>query len=320
MPHPAPPHLGGLAAAPPGPPAALPPLPPLGPWQRAYASPALRRVVPPGVALGVKRAKADLDWARHRPVRDGARAAMAFLLGATARAGDVEAIARRHVAYIAEHSELFWYPDLGRRLPVENADALRAFVRDGGGLIHFMHHGPVPHLAAAMLRETGEKPWSPVADWFFEPEAGLQAHKHRACLTAIMRGSEVFPADGAALTIPRLLAEGKVVPIASDLPGRLRTTFLGRRVGVHPGTVRFAIKSGRPILCASFRRRTHRLPAIVVHPPLDPRAFASPAELQTAIFALHEPAVLAWPEALESPFERWRLLPEDAAPQPVARP
>lgn len=284
----------------------LPPLPPLDPLRRLYATPAVHRAVPRVVALALVRRKAGLAWWRSGEVREAARAAMESLVGATDRAGEVDALARAHVSENAVRSELEWRPSLGARFRIENAEALRHC--HDGGLVHFMHHGPYVHLTGA-LKAAGITCYAPIAGYFFTaPEPGLIGHKDRSHLLSLMAGSPVFPAEGSGTIIPRLLGEGKLVGLASDLPGRLPARFLGRDVGVASGTAKLALATGRPVACLTFRRDGGALPAVVVEELLHPVDFSSPAELQAAILAKHEAAVLAWPEALERPLERWHRL------------
>ena len=268
--------------------------------------------MPAAAALPLVRLKAEIAWHRRPDARAAARAQMASLLAASSRAGELETLARRHVAENAARAEFEFRHGVGARFPVENPERLHALRDGGGGLVHFMHHGPYVHLTGA-LKAVGVTCYAPIAGYYFTtPEPGMTGHRDRSHLLALMAGSPVFPAEGSGAIIPRLLAEGKLVGLASDLPGRLRSRFLGRDVLVAAGTAKLALATGKSITCLTFRRRRRGLPAVVVHPPIDPLTAGGRERLQAAIFAVHEPAVLAWPEALERPTERWTLVEEPA--------
>jgi lauroyl/myristoyl acyltransferase len=107
------------------------------------------------------------------------------------------------------------------------------------------------------------------------------------------------------------LSAGETLILSFDMPGSLPMTFLGRRVGVASGTARLALESGAPIVPITTRRAGGRQ-VLQVRESIDPNMFGDAEALQAEIARRHEPAVLAWPEAVENPLRRWNPLdPED---------
>ena len=78
-----------------------------------------------------------------------------------------------------------------------------------------------------------------------------------------------------------LLRGGELVALASDLAGSLEMTMLGRRVSAGSGAARLAAELEVPLV---------------------------PVQ---AIADAHAPAILAWPEGLMEPLERWRAVAEE---------
>jgi lauroyl/myristoyl acyltransferase len=107
-----------------------------------------------------------------------------------------------------------------------------------------------------------------------------------------------------------LLGKGEVIAIASDVPGQGRMRFLGRNVAGASGVSRLAVESRAPVVPVTVRPEGVGQRAVVGE-PIDSRAFTDPSRLLQEIMRQHEPSVLAWPEALLWPLERWRVSPED---------
>jgi lauroyl/myristoyl acyltransferase len=119
----------------------------------------------------------------------------------------------------------------------------------------------------------------------------------------------MFAAKGGMDHRRGLLTDGNVVALASDLPGSLPFTMLGRRVSGGSGAARLALELGVPIIpVTAWQRGT--LQTYEVGTPIEPGELGDLEGIQQAIADAHAPAILAWPEGLMAPFERWRAVEE----------
>ena len=282
--------------------------------RRAYATPGFHRLVPWPVALSTVRVRATRLW-RVPALRDHARESMAFVLAGTSRADEVDAAARRWVFETVKRDELTWRPWQTTRLPVEGTEIIRDSTAAGRGVIlSFFHHGQYGGVFGSLSRY-GILSQVAVLPMFFEPPKpgydGLRDIRHMATVTT--GGAVIFSARHSYAHMLQLLADGQVVAIASDLPGSLPATMLGRRVGLASGAARLARDSGAPIVPVTAWQRGG-LQALVVGDPIEPSHHADLAAIQQAIASAHEPALLAWPEGLMEPIERWHVLDEAEAP------
>jgi lauroyl/myristoyl acyltransferase len=133
------------------------------------------------------------------------------------------------------------------------------------------------------------------------PDAHIAFRQHK---NVCLKGTKLIPSVGGTEAIAAHLQPGTVLAIAPDVPGRTPVTFLGRPVLGSFGSARIATMTDSPVVVVSAQREGTGS-YVQVHPPLDPRDFADPGDLLTAILRTHEPAILAWPEAVESPFSRF---------------
>ncbi|MGE4428095.1 MAG: hypothetical protein AB7G37_16715 [Solirubrobacteraceae bacterium] len=295
------------------PPAELPPLPPLSPVARLYASPRVHRVVPRALDLGLVRARVARAWRKGGPERDNALKAMELLLGKSERASEVPELAKRHLVESAYRSALLWRPWDTGGLQMQDAHLAREAMAAGRGVIlTFLHHGPYVGLTVSVDR-AGVHPYAPIAPFYFEePVPGFRGHRDRQHAACLARGATTFNVAGGLRLMLDIVRSGRCLGIAPDLPGNLEVTVLGRRVRTAPGAAKLSQRSGALVVPVVMERhrggaraRARMLPAI------DPTDHESAESLQQAIFDAHAPALLAWPEALEWPLERW--VPADPA-------
>ena len=244
---------------------------------------------------------------RNPRVLAQAREHMDFLVGAVRPEADLDALARGYLACMRWRIETRWHYEVHRpAVRVEGAEHLAA--AHGGAVLNFLHHGPFERVGLSVAQH-GHHLQMMMAPWFFDPDAAPWLRQHALIST---RGCSGFSsAEGSAGVRARLEA-GQLVAIASDMPGRTEVDFLGRRRLGSFGAARLAHETGRPVLVVT----SHRDAAgahFRVHAPLDPAEFANPRALLEQMLRLHEPAVLAWPEAYEEPRQRWGC-PESVAP------
>jgi lauroyl/myristoyl acyltransferase len=233
---------------------------------------------------------------------------MRFAIGKTERADEVERLAREYVFQYFKCRETDARPWLATHDPIDGLDRLLDARSHGRGVVlHFLHHGQVVGMLASFGRH-GIKLHAPVARF-------LTAHPaprdRRASRTASSTGNVYFRAEGSYPKMMNFLAAGEVVAVSSDVHGPTRMRFLGRDVRGAAGITRLAIKSGAPIVPVTVHEEGTGQ-RLVIGEPIDPRDFASGPELQQEILRRHEPSVLAWPEAIWRPLDRWRPVPEDS--------
>jgi lauroyl/myristoyl acyltransferase len=129
-------------------------------------------------------------------------------------------------------------------------------------------------------------------------------------LRVVGRGGEIVPAVGGTEQLAALLRPGSALALAPDFPGRTPVTFLGRKVLGSFGTARIAMLADSPVVLITQHRDRSGGSYIQVHPPLEPRDYSEPRELLDEVLAGHGEAILAWPEALESPTARFGRIDE----------
>jgi lauroyl/myristoyl acyltransferase len=108
--------------------------------------------------------------------------------------------------------------------------------------------------------------------------------------------------------ILEILARGDAVALASDLPGRVGVSFLGRRVLMSGGSAKAALIAGVPIVPVTMHRHGHQA-LVRFESPLESEQFSDAPSLLAELMRRHERAVFAWPDALEWPLQRWTLAP-----------
>jgi lauroyl/myristoyl acyltransferase len=189
-------------------------------------------------------------------------------------------------------------------LQVRGAEHLRAV--QGGAIVNFLHHGPFESFTPSF------------------GEAGLPLHTmvdprllaadarpwERQILIAGTRGGMPFSAAEGSRGIRDRLEAGGRVALASDVPGSTPVEFVGRRVLGSFGAARMAFETGSPVLVLTARQGAEGA-YFELTAPMRPQDFDGPETLLKAMLRVHEPSVLAWPEAYQEPLTKWRV-PEPA--------
>lgn len=276
--------------------------------------PWIHQALPTPVTRALISTRARRAWQNPR-TRQQALLQMRFLLGESSRAGEIESLAAAYVFESYKRAEYRWQPRRTNRHPVENIELIDEAGRAGiGVLLSFMHHGQFG--IAPSLSRAGIAVHLPVWNRLVEAPTPAQRQLHRT----ISRGPVTFPAKGSFPHMLDLLRRGETIMLSNDLPGSLPGTFLGRTVGAASGLVRLAQATGAPILPVTVRPSSGGWrQVVVIEEAIDPRAFPEPEALQTEVLRRHEPAVLAWPEAVENPLRRWNpVTPEDVREFSVA--
>ncbi len=266
----------------------------------------VHQAVPVPLTRALIAVRARRAWQRPA-VREQATRQMRFLLGRSSRSAEVEALARAYVEQAFLRGEYRWRPGLTTRHPIEGMARVHAAAAQSRGVIvNFVHHGVLG--ASASLGRAGFRVHTPLWDGLFDESTPSQ----RQWRTVIGTYTTIFRATGSYPHMKDILGEGEILVMSHDVPGSLPMTFLGRRVGVASGTARLALDTGAVILPITAHRGAGRVQTLRIEQPIDPGRFGSAEALQAEIARRHEPAVLAWPEAVENPLRRWNPLdPED---------
>ena len=275
--------------------------------RRTFLAAELRARVPAAAIPPLHRLRLRRDLRTPR-VLEQARAHMEFLLGETRPDADLETLARAYVEWNRWRIETRWHADAFLpAVPVEGAEHLAAG-RDGA-IVNFLHHGPFERLGLS-LAPHGAHIQMMMAPWFFTERPAPWLHQHRLNTE---RGCTVFSSEEGSAGVRTRLAAGELVAMATDMPGQTPVTFVGRKVLGTFGAARLAHEMGRPVLVVTSHRDDAGEPFLRMHAPLLPEQFDDPRKMLQAMLEIHEPAVLAWPEAYEEPLGKWGTPPTDVA-------
>ena len=269
---------------------------------RGRAALRLRGLTPLRIAARRAEARGRATWEQRPEKRERVLATMDAIVGGTARAGDLEMLARRHVIETETYETAFWRPWRDPAIDAISSARLRAaLARDRGVLLSTCHLGPF-FLTMALIASLGRTPYAVVAPWFFEqPGEDEWARRLDRWWEGISRrGERVVSSVGSFPVLRALLEQGEIVYLFFDMPGSRETRFLGKPVMLATGSARLAIEADAQILPIRARREGHRVWADVAE-PLDPRDFADAEELHDALAAVHERWILETPESLEDP-------------------
>jgi lauroyl/myristoyl acyltransferase len=268
--------------------------------RRAYFTPGVHRAVPLPVACRLIDARAERVWRTRPDVRADATRQMRYLLGRSSRSEEVPDLARRYVRVTRLRAELSWRPWL--TVGFDGLSTVRSLLMESGLLVSFVHQGRYGR-AFDVFRRHRIPVTLPASPHLLAPDAGRDA-EHRMAILG--RGTtSVVSARGSRALLRDSLLDGGCVGIAHDVFGSCEVTFLGRRVKCAPGIAELAVETGCPILpIFNLPIPGHALTRLQVGDPLRPADFGDPAAMLQALVSAHEPAILAWPEAVDMPLLR----------------
>ncbi len=268
---------------------------------RLKTSTALRRLLPTPLAVRRALAKGAAAW-RDPEERERALEATNAIVSGTARAGEVDALARLRL--IDEHAQraLFWQP--WRTVSVDAASAANlrlALSSERRLLLSACHLGPY-FLNMSALTSLGCSPVVVAAPWFFaQPTPDYWGRRLARWRRGIADRNERLASSAGGFAVAKaLLEQGEMVLMYFDMPGSRRTQFLGKPVMLARGSAELAHQTGALVLALRARRVGARVWTDVSE-PLDARDFAGAPELHDALAAVHERWVLELPETLEDP-------------------
>lgn len=270
----------------------------------------IRRFVPLNLQLAVARRRVETMWA-DPAFREAQEANMRFLLEHTERAGEIPELARAYSIFDIERNYRRWRPKRLISQPVHGIEWLTTKRDpDRGVVLSFMHHGQYDGLMGSIAR-LGVEMHGVAHPGAFDPHAPAAIRQHFKVCSMVPGCHLVNAGDGAAKLVEHL-EQRAVLALASDVAGRTKVTFLGREMLGSFGAARVAVETGSPVVHLTSHPDGKGGSFFRLHEPLEPSDFAGPEELLTEILLRHEPAVLAWPEAYESPYGRLAIPSQQA--------
>ncbi len=263
----------------------------------------VRSLVPASALPGLVERRIDKLW-EDPAFRDTQLRQMTFLLGASERAGESPQLARSFAEQSMLRAWMRWHPRAITEQRVEGIEWLTTR-RDPerSTVLSFMHHHRFEGMFASLKRVGADLTVLALAE-AMTSEAPAYLRQH---MRVVARGATVLPTGGGTDAVVAAMRPGVTMAIASDVPGRTEVEFLGRKVLGSFGAARIATVTNSPVVLGRVVRDAdgHHLK---VDPPLEPGDFASPKDLLDEMLRRHGEAVLAWPEAVDSPLARWGSL------------
>lgn len=262
----------------------------------------VRSLIPLRALPGIARRRMDTLW-QDDAFRTSQEAEMQFLLEHTDRAEEIPQISRRYAEFALLRGYRRWHPGHLSRQPVTGIEWLTTRRDPARGVVlSFLHHAQYEGMFPSLARQ-GARVHAVVAPEAFDPASPIQLRQHFK-VAGMMPATTLVPASVGSAGLAALLEQGEVVAIASDVAGRSPVQFLGREIPIASGAARLAVQTNSPVVLVTAHPQPDGSPSVQVHEPIESADFADPADLLAEIMRRHEPAVLAWPEAFDSPYGR----------------
>lgn len=260
----------------------------------------VRRLIPRALLPGLARRRVEALWA-DEAFRASQEAEMRFLLEHTPRAAEIPELARGYAEFAVLRGYRRWHPRHLWRQPVSGIEWLTTKRDpDRAVLLSFAHHGQYDGLFTSVARH-GVDIHTVVAPEAFDPASPIQLRQHFKVASSL---ATLVPATIGTAGMLELMENKAVLAIASDVAGRTPVEFMGRTINGSFGAARLATQTNSPVVLVTSHRGPSGEPTLRVHEPLEPADFADPANLLQEIMNRHGEAVLAWPEAMDSPYSR----------------
>lgn len=230
---------------------------------------------------------------------------MRFLLEHTNRAPEIPELARAYAERTMLRGWLRWHPRTLTRQRVVGIEHLTTGRDPSRSIIlSFMHHNQYDGMFASLARAGAHCHILALAD-VLVPNAPAQLKQH---MRVVGRDSTLVPTTGGTATVLATLKPGVVMAIASDVASRTPVEFLGRKVMGSFGAARIASMTNSQVVLVTSVRDDEDSHHLQVHAPLEPATFEDPAHLLVEMLRRHGEAVLAWPEAFDTPLARFGKL------------
>jgi hypothetical protein len=268
---------------------------------RLKTSVAVRSLLGRRLVLARACAKGERLWRDGRS-RERATATMTAILAGTRRSGEVQELARLRLIEDEASKALFWGRWRISETDERSGRHLDEALSSGRHVIvSTCHLGPF-FLALSPLSARGISTIAVSGPWFFaEPTPDYWGRRIARWQRGVAdRGARLVRSGGSFEVLRGLVERGEILTIHFDVPGNVRTEFLGKPAMLAGGTARLAHQTDALVLPLRSRRDGTRVWTDVWE-ALDPRDFSESSELHRAVAAVHERSILEMPEALEDP-------------------
>lgn len=225
---------------------------------------------------------------------------MRFLLEGTSREQEIPELARKYAENVALRTYERWRPSRVRSQEVRGIEWLQNRDQSRATVLGFLHHHHYEGMFASIQRHGVPITVIGLPD-ALSPDAPVQLRQH---IKIVASGCNLIPAVGGTQAVIDKMQPGVVMGIASDVIGQTEVEFLGRKVKGSFGAARIATITDSPVVLVTAVREgsAHYLQ---VHEPLEPKDFATPADLLAEMLRVLGDSVLAWPEVLDTPLSRF---------------
>jgi lauroyl/myristoyl acyltransferase len=288
-----------------------PRMPPVEMRVRVKTSPALRRLIPTGLVVDRAARRGQRIWDRDPRAREDARAGIETIIAGTPRAHELSELTRCHLIEAEAQTAMFWQPWTTPRLDAGATKRLgEALSGDRGVLLSPCHTGPYAGSPEMALKPLGHVPLCTGGPWYFD-EPTPDVWGRRLARWRKASSAPVILTRGSFQLLLDALGAGACVHIFFDMPGRRRTSYLGKPAMLADGTARLAHQADALIVPIRSVREGHRK-RMEVAEHLDPRRFAGVDDLHTALAAQHERWILERPAEMTDPRSfGWEATPSE---------
>ena len=260
-----------------------------------------RSAVPAPLVPLVARTRASLAW-RDASHRQWAIEEMAHLFADAHLGRDAETLGREFARMYKLRGELRMHPELVTRQRIENVGVLVDRDPDRPCVLNFVHHGHFDGLFGSLARH-GVRCHVVTDTLLASPDGPPYFAQHLAVVRT--GGAEILWTSLKSAGLLDRLQPGVVMAIASDVPGNTEVSLFGRRWSMASGAARLAHATSSPVVLATYHRDADG-PFVRLSDLIEPATFAGPEQLLQHLMERHEPAITAWPEAVEQPTGMWK--------------
>ena len=236
-----------------------------------------------------------------------AQTQLATLLQHSSRADEIDQLVPARIRHHIELAETRWHLDLMTRQAIRNPEVLVNRDRTRGYILNFLHHHLYEGLFGSLARQHAVIVDVVANAVLYRPDAQHWMAQQLRVVT--FGGCRTTPNDVGFQAIVDIIKPGVVMGLGTDFPGSTRVSMLGRDFMMSSGAARIAQITDSPVVVATVQREGNST-FFELSEPLEPSAYPDPMHLLNAMLAIHEPAILAWPEAVDGPEVLWRLAPD----------
>lgn len=232
---------------------------------------------------------------------------MRFLLEGSSRADEIPQLARAYAEQALLRKWMRFHPRAITRQRFEGLEWLTTR-RDTSrpAILSFTHHHRYDGMWGSLKAAGVEVHALALADILVKDRSlPIEVRQHT---NVISRGGPLVSTAVGSAGLKELLQPGVILGIASDVASRTPVEFLGKKVLGSSGAPRLATDTNSPVIIVTVVRDGEDSHHLRIHEPLEPADFASPEALLDEMLRIHGEAILAWPEAYDTPLTRFGAL------------